>query len=217
MKNSKISIDIVSDVVCPWCLIGYKRLEKALEQFKDRDFEIRWHPFELNPDMPEAGQDLVEHMVEKYERTPEQISDSRQLMQAVGLTLGVEINHLRDSRIVNTFRAHQLLTWAATQGLQTELEMALFEAYFAHGRNLNDIEVLKITAGKVGLDPWEAEKVLKEERYRLETRQKEAMWLQRGVQVVPTFVINETFAMSGAQEPDYIKAVLDDLLGKGSI
>lgn len=217
MTTTPITIDIVSDVVCPWCLIGYKRLQRALADFPKRKFEVRWHPFELNPDMPEEGQDLVEHITEKYGSTPSQISDSRQLLKAVGLTLGVEINQFEGGRIPNTFRAHQLLHWAGTLGKQTELELALFEGYFTHGRDLNDVTELKKAAAKVGLDPFEAGKILEDERYRLEVRQNEAAWLQRGVRAVPTFVFGEKFAMSGAKEPGEIKAVLQDLLDKGEL
>lgn len=215
--SSPITIDIVSDVICPWCLIGYKRLQRALTGFPKRKFQIRWHPFELNPEMPEEGQDLVEHLAEKYGSNASQVADSRQLLKAVGLTLGVEINHFEGSRVPNTLRAHQLLHWANIQGKQSQLVMALFEAYFTHGRDLNDLEVLKQEAARVGLDPAEAEKVLTEETYRLEVRQLEAVWLQRGVRAVPTFVFGEKFAMSGAKEPDEFRAVLQDLLEKGDL
>ena len=217
MSKKTITIDIVSDVVCPWCLIGYKRLQRALADFPKQGFELRWHPFELNPDMPDEGQDLDEHIAEKYGKTPEQSADSRQLLKAVGLTLGAEINHFEGARIVNTFRAHQLLHWAGTQGKETELEMVLFEAYFAKGRDVNDIDVLKKAAAKVGLDPWEATAVLEDGRYKLEVRQKEASWLHRGVRAVPTFVFGEKFAMSGAREPGEIKAVLQQLLDSGEL
>jgi predicted DsbA family dithiol-disulfide isomerase len=217
VNSTKITIDIVSDVVCPWCLIGYKRLQRALQAFPDHDFEMRWHPFELNPDMPEEGQDLTEHIAEKYGRTADQSADSRQLLKAVGMSLGVEINHFPDQRIVNTFRAHQLLHWAETQGKQTELEMALFEAYFTKGQDVNDETVLKKAVARAGMDPWEAARVLEDGRFKLEVRQKQAGWLQRGVRAVPTFVFGEKFAMSGAREPAEIKAVLQDLLAKGEI
>jgi predicted DsbA family dithiol-disulfide isomerase len=218
VKKTTIPIDIVSDLVCPWCLIGYKRLERALDGFsKELSFDLRWHPFELNPDMPEEGQDLAEHIQEKYGSTPEQSADSRQLLKAVGLTLGVEINYLQGSRIVNTFRAHQLLHWAQPQGKQTELEMALFEAYFSQGRNLNDVMVLKQAARKVGLDAEEAEAVLQDGRYKHEVRVKEAGWLQRGVRAVPTFVFGEKFAMSGAREPAEIRALLQRLVASGEL
>jgi predicted DsbA family dithiol-disulfide isomerase len=217
MRSPTITIDIVSDVICPWCWIGYRRLQGALAGFPKHHFQLRWHPFELNPDMPEEGQDLVEHLAQKYGSSADQVADSRQLLKAVGLSLGLEINHFEGSRVPNTFRAHQLLHWAEGQDKQTELELALFEAYFTHGRNLNDPTELKKAAAKVGLDPWEAGKVLEDERFRLEVRQRQAGWLQRGVRSVPTFVFAEKFAMSGAREPAEIRAVLQDLIGKGQL
>lgn len=218
MNKTKITIDIVSDVVCPWCYIGYMRLQKALSDTPEvLDIELRWHPFELNPDMPDEGQDLVEHIGEKYGSSPQQCSDSRQLLKAVGLTLGIEINHLEGQRIVNTFRAHQLLHWAGTQGKETELQMALFEGYFTHGRDLNDISVLSAAAAKVGLDRDEAVAVLEDGRFKHPVRVKEATWLQRGVRSVPTYVFNENYALAGAREPQEIRAVLGDLLASGKI
>lgn len=217
MDKSIVSIDIVSDIVCPWCYVGYKRLERALSMLTNIEAKLCWQPFELNPDMPEEGQDLNEHMQEKYGRNLEQTGDSRQLLKAVGLSLGIEINSFPKGRIVNTFRAHQLMHWAALSGQEQKLQLALFEAYFSDGRDVNSIAVLKNIAAKVGLNGDQAEEILKDERYRLEVRKQEAMWYQRGVRAVPTYIFNSQFAISGAREAEDLKAVLDDLLATGKL
>ena len=217
MSKPKITIDIVSDIVCPWCLIGYRRLSRALADYPKLSFELRWHPFELNPDMPDEGQDVYEHIGEKYGKTREQVDDSRQLLKAVGLSVGVDINQFENARVVNTFRAHQLMHWAGLQGKETALALVLFEAYFTHGRDVNSIDVLKKAAAKVGLDAWEAAALLEDGRYKLDVRKREAMWLQRGVQAVPAYVLADNFGLSGAREPGEIKAVIDQLLRSGKL
>ena len=129
MKSQTLSIDIVSDLVCPWCIIGYRRLLKALEHFPEQTFELRWHPFELNPDMPPEGQDIAEHLAQKYKASADESTSNRRHLEELGQSLGFKISYHEGKRIVNTFRAHQLIHWAQTQGRQTELQLALFEAY----------------------------------------------------------------------------------------
>lgn len=217
MSSPKITIDIVSDVVCPWCLIGYKRLKRALMDYPKLKFELRWQPFELNPDMPDEGQDLYEHIGEKYGKSRSEVDDSRQLLKAVGLSVGADIHHFENARVVNTFRAHQLMHWAGLNGKATELALVLFEAYFSNGRDVNDIDVLKKAAAKVGLDAWEAGTLLEDGRYKLDVRKRQAMWLQRGVQAVPAYIFGDNFGLSGAREPGEIKAVIDQLLTSGNL
>ena len=146
-----VQIDIVSDVMCPWCIIGYKQLEQALGMVGVGAY-VRWHPFELNPAMPPEGQNLAEHIIEKYGSTPEQSAKNRVQMQKLGNDLGFEFNFTSDSRIVNTFAAHQLLDWAQEHGLQHPLKMALFSAHFTEGKNVSDIPTLLDIASTVGLD-----------------------------------------------------------------
>lgn len=213
----QLSIDLISDLVCPWCYIGHLRLKQALKQIPQFQVTLRLQPFELNPDMPEEGQNLGEHMIEKYGRTLEQSGDSRQLLKAIGLTLGIEFSSSPQARIVNTLRAHQLLAWAETQNKEHELILALFAAYFSDDRDLNSVAVLKNIASKVGLDSHEAGIILEKEQYRLPVRKREAHWLQRGVQSVPTFIFNEQFAISGAREPGELQAVIEDLAATGKL
>ena len=135
----KLEVDIVSDVVCPWCIIGYRQLQKALDMMPGEfAVDIRWHPFELNPGMPPEGQDVGEHLAQKYGTSPEQSQAARSRLTSLGDSLGFKFDYSPGMRMVNTFRAHQLLHWAAEQGLQTPLKLALFETFFKFRSNCVD-------------------------------------------------------------------------------
>jgi predicted DsbA family dithiol-disulfide isomerase len=196
-------VDIVSDVVCPWCIIGYKQLMKALDALPGQ-FEptLRWHPFELNPRMPEEGQDLREHLAQKYGTTPTQSQGARARLTALGESLGFTFDYFDGMRMVNTFRAHQLLYWSAGLGLQTELKLALFAAFFSRRKNVNDPQVLADVAQSVGLDPASALAVLSDHRYADAVRAEQQVWLERDVHAVPTFVFQQQYMVAGAQESE---------------
>jgi predicted DsbA family dithiol-disulfide isomerase len=211
----QLRIDLVSDVVCPWCIIGYLQLQKALQPRADRiQLELHWHPFELNPDMPPEGQDLREHVAKKYGSTPEQSRGARARLTELGASLGFEFNYSDDMRMVNTFRAHQLLHWAGEQGVQTGLKLALFDAFFRRGEDVSTTAVLTAVAGRVGLDETEAAAVLADGRYAQAVRQDQRQWLEQGIQAVPTFVINQQYMVQGAQEAAAFGRMLDKLLGE---
>ena len=159
-----LQIDIVSDVMCPWCVIGYKQLARALEAV-GTPHNIRWHPFELNPNMPPEGQNITEHIAEKYGATPEQSRASRVQMTQAGADVGFEFAYTEDMRMHNTFNTHQLLHWAAQQGRMHDLKIALFTAHFTHGRNLSDNAVLADIAASIGLDQDQAGTVLADQRF----------------------------------------------------
>jgi predicted DsbA family dithiol-disulfide isomerase len=150
-----VRVDIVSDVVCPWCIIGYRQLLQA-QELSGIEAEIRWHPFELNPDMPDEGQDMREHIAQKYGSTPEQSQSSRDRITALGADLGFDFRFTPEMRMWNTFRAHQLLDWAEEDGHQTALKEALFAAHFTEGRDVSDPGVLVEVAAEAGLDPARA-------------------------------------------------------------
>jgi predicted DsbA family dithiol-disulfide isomerase len=145
-----LRIDIVSDVVCPWCIIGYLQLAKALEA-TGTAHEIHWHPFELNPSMPPEGENLREHIAEKYGSTTAQSDESRVRMTGIGADLGFEFRFADDMRMHNTFNVHQLLHWAGLLGRMHALKMAFFAAHFREGRNLSDDDVLADVVAEVGL------------------------------------------------------------------
>jgi predicted DsbA family dithiol-disulfide isomerase len=210
-----VRIDIVSDVVCPWCIIGFKQLQRALMELGDEvEVELHWHPFELNPQMPPEGQDLREHIGQKYGTTPEQSQAARMRLTQIAESLGIEFRFYEGMRIYNTFRAHQLLHWAGEQGKQTELEMALFESYFSRQENVGDEEVLAAVAGHAGLGEDEARAVLNDGRYVDTVRDQQRFWLSKGIHAVPSFIFNQRYLIPGAQDPEVFAAALNKLLGE---
>ncbi|MBM1558267.1 DsbA family oxidoreductase [Sulfitobacter mediterraneus] len=193
-----IQIDIVSDVMCPWCIVGFKQLEQALGMTGVGAY-IRWHPFELNPAMPAEGQNLTEHIAEKYGASAEQSAQNRKHLVDLGQSLGFAFNFGPDSRIVNTFAAHQLLDWAQEHGLQHPLKMALFAAHFQDGKDVSTQEVLLDTAQSVGLDRDAAAQVLESGSHAEETRARQQFWTSRGISGVPSMVFSGKYLLTGAQ------------------
>ncbi len=206
----KLQIDIVSDVMCPWCVIGYRQLAMALEA-TGTPHEIRWHPFELNPDMPPEGQNVREHVAEKYGATKEQSDASRIRMTQAGAEVGFEFRYTDDMRMHNTFDTHQLLHWADRHRRKHELKMALFSAHFTHRRNLSDHDVLADVAAEIGLDRVEALAVLRDQRFADTVREAEQLWLGRGIQGVPAVVFNHRHLVSGAQGVESFTRILEQL------
>lgn len=215
MPNPYLRIDIVSDVVCPWCAIGYYRLARALEKFHDRfDVNIVWHPFELNPDMPEAGENLREHLARKYRISEQQSVENRQRLQTLGAAVGFEINFTDDMRIYNTRQAHKLLHWSETNGRQSALQLRLFSDYFTHGKNLNHESVLLDAAEAVGLNRAEASEALQDTAVARQTLAREEQLLLQGIQGVPLFMFNHEYAISGAEEIETFERQLETILGE---
>jgi len=212
-----LQVDIVSDVVCPWCIIGYKQLLKALAMLPGQFVPaLRWHPFELNPHMPEEGQDLREHLAQKYGTTPAQSQAARARLSALGESLGFTFDYFDGMRMVNTFRAHQLLHWAAGQGRQTELKLALFEAFFSRRENVNDPELLVEVAGRAGLARTGARAVLSDQRFARPVREEQQYWLDHEVHAVPTFVFQQQYVVPGAQEADAFARLLQKILDRAA-
>lgn len=203
----KVTVNMVSDVVCPWCIVGYKNLQKAMASLTDIDVKIEFHPFELNPSMPEEGQNLREHIMEKYGITAQQSADNRARLVAAGDALGFEFNFSDDSMMLNTFKAHQLVHFAAKHDKQEKMKLRLFSAYFTEGQNVSDNSVLVKLAEEVGLDGHDVERILTSEQFADAVRQQEAMWQQRGIQSVPTFVIGNQ-GVAGAQPPENLAAFI---------
>ncbi len=212
-----LQVDIVSDVVCPWCVIGYKQLEKALTMVSGEfHAEIRWHPFELNPQITQAGEDLREHIARKYGGGPERGNATRDHLTSLGHSLGFEFDYFEGMRVVNTFRAYQLLHWAALHGKQTDLKLALFEAFFSRRQDVNDPAVLVALCGQVDLPVAEAASVLDDERFAVEVREQEQFWRDRDVYVVPTFRFQGQYVVPGAQEAEAFVRVFNKIREKAS-
>lgn len=204
-----IKIDFVSDVSCPWCIIGLRALEEALDKTSDVfEATLTFQPFELNPTMPPEGQNIVEHIGQKYGSSPEQSAASRQIIKERAAEHGFTIATSEESRIYNTFDAHRLLHWAETKGRQKELKNRLFTAYFSDGQNPSDPEVLVSAAERSGLPGEEAREVLSSGRYAEEVRAAEQLWQSRGIHAVPAVVINDRYLISGGQPPEVFEKAL---------
>ena len=195
-----LKIDFVSDVVCPWCVIGLRGLEAALARTADLVApQLAFHPFELNPDMPPEGQNIVEHVGQKYGATPEQSASNRAAIHARAAEVGFTMKTNEQSRIYNTFDAHRLLHWAGIIGGQHALKRALFTAYFTNNQSPSDHEVLVAAAQAAGLDPAGARDVLESGRYAEEVRAAERRWYQAGISSVPAVIVNDRYLISGGQ------------------
>lgn len=211
MKNT-LKIDIVSDVVCPWCTVGYKHLQKAIDELGIADqIEIEWQPFELNPHMPEEGQDLTEHITQKYGSTAEQQKVSRQRLVDAGNNVGFKFDYFDGMRVVNTFNAHVLLEYAKQFGKQTELKMRLTTAFFSERKDVSKEEVLKQALLDVGLNAEEALAKLKDDDARFEVQRNKQFWQNLGVRSVPTIVFDRKEAVTGAQPIGVFKSILKEL------
>lgn len=205
-----LRIDIVSDVVCPWCIIGYRQLSTALEA-AGTSHEIHWHPFELNPNMPPEGQNLREHLAEKYGSTAEESAQNRVRMTAIGAEVGFNFKFADDMRMHNTFNVHQVLHWADQQGRMDDLKQALFTAHFTNRRNLSDNAVLADIAAETGFDRDEATVVLDDQRFADDVRAAENFWVGQGIQGVPAVVFNRRHLVTGAQGVENYSNILEQL------
>jgi len=200
-------IDIVSDIVCPWCIVGYKQLETAL-QATDTRASIHWQPFELNPHMDEEGENLTEHMMRKYGSSEEDSKKNREQLVQTGEALGFNFNFTDDSRIVNTFRAHQLLHWAALAGREHPLKITLFHCHFARQRDINDVDVLANACVEAGLPFEEALQVLEDEVYADAVRERQRFSIGSGIQGVPAMIFNQSELVVGAQGSERYEQII---------
>ena len=207
-----LKIDFVSDVSCPWCAIGLHALEQAAERLAGQ-VQLDWHfqPFELNPNMGPEGQDIGEHLQQKYGASAEQREATRAAIAARGAELGFTFTAGARGRIYNTFDAHRLLHWAEAQGRQRALKHALFKAYFTDGEDPSDHAVLLRLAGEVGLDAAEAGAVLASDRYAPEVRAREQFYTQQGIHSVPAVVVNDRHLIQGGQPVEVFEQALRQL------
>jgi predicted DsbA family dithiol-disulfide isomerase len=202
-----VKIDFVSDVACPWCAVGLRSLEVALSRLDDpQSVELHFQPFELNPAMPPAGEDLTEHLSRKYRASPEQLEASRAVLRERGAALGFEFGER--TRVWNTFDAHRLLHWAGLQGRQRELKLALLRAYHTRGDNPGSPDVLEQCAIEAELDGAAAREVVASGRYAAEVRAQEAHYQQLGIHAVPSVIINDRHLIEGGQPPEVFEQAL---------
>ncbi|RBP51283.1 DsbA family oxidoreductase [Arenicella xantha] len=206
------TIDIVSDVSCPWCIIGYRALKAALDELTlNEDVTIHWRPFELNPTMPPEGQDRAEHIQQKYGLSPAQTQANRQTLIERGESVGYQFNFPDTGRIYNTFDAHRLLHWAAEHSLQTELKLALFDLYFQQAGDPSKHAALLACVDAVGLPVTEAQRVLDSDQYVDQVRSDQALSQQQGISAVPAFIFDNKYLVSGGQPKEAFVEMLQTL------
>lgn len=207
-----LRIDFVSDVSCPWCAVGLGALEQALAHVGDAlDVELHFQPFELNPHMPPGGQDITEHLTQKYGSTPEQQLAIREAIRQRGAEVGFTFRPQGRDRIYNTFNAHRLLHWADVEGepgQQPALKKALLKAYFTDGQSPESHEVLLQVVADAGLDPARARAVLAGTEFTAEVRAEQQLFLNAGIHSVPAVIFNRQHLISGGQPV----AVFEDAL-----
>ena len=208
-----LRIDFVSDIVCPWCVIGLKSLEQALAQLGDTVTpDWHFHPFELNPQMPPEGENSAEHIARKYGRPPEESASARSHIKSMGENLGFTFKGGPDSMIWNTFDCHRLLHWAERAGGSAQahaLKMALFEAHFTRAQPLNNAETLVTAAAAVDLDAGAAREVLTSGRYADEVRATQSWWRdEQDITAVPAIIFNGKYAILGGQPPATFEKVI---------
>jgi predicted DsbA family dithiol-disulfide isomerase len=205
----RVRIDFVSDVVCPWCVIGLRALQEALDRLGGEvAADIRVQPFELNPGMAREGENVTEHVRKKYGSSSERSSAARQAIAARGAELGFAFNYGPDSRIWNTFDAHRLLHWAGLEGKQLALKDALFKANFTDQRDVSDPVVLASVADDVGLDGARALQILSTDEFADVVREEENLWRSRGIQAVPSVVVNGRWLIQGGQPSEVFEEAL---------
>jgi len=209
-----IRIDFVSDVACPWCAVGLSSLQIALSRLGDTvDAEIVMHPFELNPQMVEEGEDLVEHIGKKYGRTPQQVGEAQAALRERGADVGFTFG--TRTRIYNTFDAHRLMHWADIKGKQVQLKQALLQAYHGEGKPTSNHDVLVEAAESAGLDGVEARAVLTGGDYANEVRAEEEQYQAMGIHSVPSIIFNNHYLLTGAQPADVFEKTIQQILAEG--
>jgi predicted DsbA family dithiol-disulfide isomerase len=221
--TTTLKIDFVSDVSCPWCVIGLKSLDQALERVKgDINAELHFQPFELNPKMAPEGQEITEHITEKYGITPAQAQANRENIRARGAQVGFKFSMADEpgggrSRIYNTFDAHRLLHWAELESpaKQKVLKEALFKAYFTDGQSPASHDVLVSAAVSAGLDEARARAVLASDEYADDVREREQFYLTQGIHSVPAVIINDRHLISGGQPAEVFEQALRQIAAAG--
>ena len=213
-----IKIDYVSDIACPWCAVGLGNLNQAIAQLSDEaSFELHFHPFELNPNMPLGGQDAIEHLTEKYGLSVEQVKANQANIRLKALEAGFEFHPEGRKRVYNTFNAHRLLHWAGQEfGLEKQamLKKELLNTYFCLAVNLDDQKNLLDAVTRSGLDRDRAQGVLTSNEFTKEVREAEALYINAGISSVPAIILNDQYLLQGAQPPESFINAFEQLIQK---
>mgnify|MGYP004001823339 FL=1 len=211
-----IKIDIISDAVCPWCFIGKKRLDKALNTYKDYKFNINWHAFQLNPTMPTNGMDRKLYLNTKF-GGENRAEDIYKQIELAGLSTGIEFNFKQITIMPNSFYAHMLIEYSKEQNLQNKITEKLFTAFFLDGKNISDIKVLMEIAEKNNIDNFTKETLNHRKDIIENVKLSDERSRNKGVSGVPFFIINDNYAVSGAQESEVFEKIFETCLLENKI
>jgi predicted DsbA family dithiol-disulfide isomerase len=203
-----LNIDVISDVICPWCFIGKRRLEKAVAAFGREQVRVRWHPFQHNPHMPREGMNRKEYRTAKFGSWERSLTLDAQVAEA-GRAEGIPFEYAKVMRTPNTLDVHRLIGLADMEGVQDAVVEAVFRAYFVEGRDISQTTVLLDVVAGTGLDRGRAEAILGGDEGLAAMRAAEEQARRSGVQGVPFFLINNTVALSGAREPSAFLAAFE--------
>ena len=208
MPASPIPLDVISDVMCPWCYIGKRRLEKALATTRDYiATDVRWRPYQLDATIPEGGMDRAEYLDRKF-GGPEGVKQVYDPVKAAGENEGIPFNFKAISRSPNTLNAHRIIRWAQTTGHQDEVVERLFQLYFLEGADLTDHKVLIEAAATAGMEEELVERLLNSDADMAETREEIELAQKMGVTGVPTFIVGNKYAVVGAQAADILASAI---------
>jgi len=213
-----IKIDYVSDIACPWCAVGLGNLNQAITQLSDQiNFEVYFHPFELNPNMPLGGQDAIEHLTEKYGLTVEQVKANQANIRTKAVEAGFEFHPEGRKRVYNTFDAHRLMHWAGQEfgvDKQAALKKELLNTYFCLAVDLDDQENLVDAVIRAGLSKDRAREVLQNNEFTKEVREEESTYTNAGISSVPSIILNDQYLLQGAQPPESFVNAFEQLIQK---
>ncbi|MEM8731202.1 MAG: DsbA family oxidoreductase [Pseudomonadota bacterium] len=210
-----VKLDILSDPICPWCYIGKSRLDAALAQVPDHPFEIEWHPFQLNPDMPAEGMDRRDYLETKFGGKAGAVAAYAPIVEHAEAE-GLNIDFDGMTRTPNTLDAHRLIHWAGVEGVQTEVVDALFQAYFVEGRDIGDHATLADVADSCSLDASVVLRLLVSDADREDIRSRDQQAREMGVNSVPTFIVARQHAVPGAQPAELWLKVIGELIGQAN-
>jgi predicted DsbA family dithiol-disulfide isomerase len=208
-----VKLDIISDPICPWCFIGKARLDRALETHPDHPFQIEWHPFQLNPDMPAAGMDRREYLEHKFGGRDGALKAYAPVLEAAA-DAGLNIDFAAIERTPNTLNAHRLIHWAGLESRQSPVVAALFKAYFVEGRDIGDIDTLCEIAARFEMDEAATRLMLQGDVDADMIRQRDAHARERGISGVPMFIVDNQHAVSGAQPAELWTRVIADIIAR---
>lgn len=213
MTIGPVRLDIFSDPVCPWCYVGKANLDRALAAHPEHPFAIQWHPFQLNPDMPAEGVDKRAYLEQKFGGKA-RVDAIHERLREVARATGVDLDPDKPQRMPNTLNAHRLIHWAGIEGVQPAVVAALMRAYWVQGRDIGDLPTLSDIAGENGMDRAATLRLLNSDADADDIAARDADARHKGVTAVPTFLIAQHYAVSGAQPPETWGKVIEELTGR---